>query len=321
MTKHLKQTLKASTLCLSVALLSSCQDSEWINSKSDNLAMSVVASISTISDVSQSRYAGEEPNSVEFAEGDCIGIFVDDLSPVKWTYLSSRWQPDDIVFWPDKTDEHVFCAFYPYADRGTKGSVDMPGLKQQDGTIGGISTCDFLVAKTTQSYGSDGVVEFKGKGKSFAHVSSLLKLTFIGDADLQASTLDKVIVSGKDIVAPSTYSFEDGKVMLAPDDSSDLLDVALSHEMNGADATFYFIVNAKSDSSFPVTLTLEYTTGGKSYVASLESFAGNVFEGGMQQSYTISVRDSYLIVSGSDIAPWEAGETLDNVIINGKEKE
>ena len=91
--------------------------------------------------------------------------------------------------------------------------------------------------------------------------------------------------------------------------------------MNGADATFYFILNAKSDESAPVTLTLEYTTGGKTYVASMTNFAGNVFAGGMQQSYTISVKDSYLIVSGGDISPWGSGETMDDIIINGQAKE
>ena len=197
----------------------------------------------------------------------------------------------------------------------------MPDLKNQDGTMASLSNCDFLKATTNQSYGTDGVVEFKGDGKNFVHVSSLLKLTIKGDEDLQSSTLDKVSVSGKDIVAPSFYSFEDGTVTLSSDDSSDLLEVALEHEMNGADATFYFILNAKSDATDPVTLTLEYTTGGKSYVASMNNFAGNTFAGGMQQSYTISVKDSYLIVSGGDISPWGDGETLDNIVINGQVKQ
>lgn len=321
MTKHLKQALKGSALFFSVALLSSCEDSEWTSSKGDDLTMSVVASISTLGDASQSRYAGSVPNSVDFTEGDCIGIFVDELDPVKWTYASSKWGADDIIFWPDKIGDHVFHAFYPYVDGATLDNVPMPGLKQQNGTVAGIGVCDFLVATTTQSYGSDGTVEFKGEGKSFVHVSSLLKVTFKGNGDLQTSTLDKISVSGKDIVAPSSYSFEDDGVILSSDDSSDLLDVALSYEMNGADATFYFILNEKTNSSFPVTLTLEYTTGGKNYVASLDNFAGNVFAGGMQQSYTISVRDRYLIVSGSEISPWGEGETLSNVIINGQEKE
>ena len=321
MTKHLKETLKGGMLCISMAFMASCQECEWTNSQSDDLAISVVASISPVNGISQSRYAGSEPNLVEFAEDDRIGIFVDGGAPVQWTYGASGWSAEGVVYWPDKTDEHLFQAFYPYAEGATVDNIPMPGLKNQDGTMASLSNCDFLKASTSQSYGTNGVVEFKGEGKTFVHVSSLLKLTFKGDEDLQSSTLDKISVSGKDIVAPSCYSFEDGTVTLSSDDSSDLLEVALEHEMNGADATFYFILNAKSDATDPVTLTLEYTTGGKSYVASMSNFAGNVFAGGMQQSYTISVKDSYLIISGGDISPWGDGETLNDIIINGQVKQ
>ena len=321
MTKHLRKSLKGGMLCISMALMASCQESEFTNPQSDDLAMSVVASISPVSNVAQSRYAGSEPNLVEFAENDQIGIFVDGGEPLQWTYGSSGWSADGIVYWPDKTDEHLFQAFYPYADGATVDNVPMPDLKNQDGTMASLSNCDFLKATTTQSYGTDGVVEFKGDGKNFVHVSSLLKLTIKGDEDLQSSTLDKVSVSGKDIVAPSVYSFAADEVTLSSDGSSDLLEVALNHEMNGTDATFYFILNEKSDVTTPVTLTLEYTSGGKSYVASMNNFAGNVFVGGMQQSYTISVKDSYLIVSGGDISPWGTGETMDDIIINGQAKE
>ena len=321
MTKHLRKSLKGCMLCVSIAMMASCQECELTNSQSDDLLMSVVASISPVSNVAQSRYAGSEPNLVEFAENDQIGIFVDGGEPLQWTYGSSGWSADGVVYWPDKTDEHLFQAFYPYADGATVDNVPMPDLKNQDGTMASLSDCDFLKATTSESYGTDGVVEFKGDGRNFVHVSSLLKLTIKGDEDLQSSTIDKVSVSGKDIVAPSVYSFEDDEVTLSSDESSDLLEVALNHEMNGADATFYFILNAKSDATTPVTLTLEYTTGGKSYVASMNNFAGNVFAGGVQQSYTISVKDSYLIVSGGDISPWGAGETLDNIIINAEEKQ
>ena len=321
MTKQLEKALKGGMLCVSIAMMASCQECELTKFQSDDLAMSVVASISPVSGASQSRYAGSEPNLVEFAEDDQIGIFVDGGEPVQWTYGSSGWSAGGVVYWPDKTDEHLFQAFYPYTEGATVDNVPMPDLKNQDGTMASLSNCDFLKATTNQSYGTDGVVEFKVDGKNFVHVSSLLKLTIKGDEDLQSSTLDKVSVSGKDIVAPSFYSFEDGTVTLSSDDSSDLLEVALEHEMNGADATFYFILNAKSDATDPVTLTLEYTTGGKSYVASMNNFAGNTFAGGMQQSYTISVKDSYLIVSGGDISPWGDGETLDDIIINGQAKQ
>ena len=321
MTKQLSQTLKGGMLCVSIALMASCHECELPSSKGDDLTMSVVASMSTLNEAAQSRYSGSDPNSMNFVVDDSIGIFVDDDEvPVKWTYISSGWAADGVVFWPDKTESHVFQAFYPYIADATMDNVPMPDLKEQDGTMAGLSKCDFLKAVTTQSYGTTGTVAFKGEGKSFVHVSSLLKLTLKGDEDLQSSTIDKISVSGENIVAPSSYSFENDEVTLSPDESSSLLDVGLAHEMKGADVSFYFILNAKSDASSLVTLTIEYTTNGKQYVASLDNFAGNVFAGGMQQSYSISVKDSYLIVSGSEISEWGKGETLSGIIINGQEK-
>ena len=73
MTKHLSQALKGSMLCVSIALMASCQECELTSSQSDDLAMSIVANISPVGSVVQSRYAGGEPNLVEFAEGDAIG--------------------------------------------------------------------------------------------------------------------------------------------------------------------------------------------------------------------------------------------------------
>ncbi|MBQ8887933.1 MAG: fimbrillin family protein [Bacteroidaceae bacterium] len=320
MTKHFKRPLQWGLLCMGITLMTGCQQSEVENSESNDLRMSLVARIGNLTEAPASRYAGDEPNHAEFAENDCIGVFMDEDEALKWTYGLSGWTAETLVYWPDKTEEHSFCAFYPYAEATSTEEVPMPDLKSQAGTMESLSACDFLVAATTQSYGTDGTVAFYGEGKSFSHVSSLLKLTIKGDGDLQTSTLDKISIAGTNIVAPSTYSFVDKAVTLSPDADSDLLETTPSHEMNGADATYYFIVNEKLDASATVTLTIEYTTAGKTYVASMENFAGNTFAGGMQQSYTITIKDSSLIISGSEIEPWGEGETLEDIIINGDEK-
>ena len=321
MTKQIKRTLKGIMLCLCMTMTVGCQQSEVENSGSNDLRMSLVARIGNLSEAPVSRYAGDEPNNAEFTENDCIGVFVDDEAALKWTYGLSGWTTETAVYWPDKTEDHTFCAFYPYAEAASTESVPMPGLKSQNGSMSSLSDCDFLVATTTQSYGADGTVAFYGEGKSFSHVSSLLKLTIKGDGDLQASTLNSISITGTNIVAPSTYSFDTKAVTLTPDAESDILSAGLSHEMSGTDATFYFIVNEKKDASSVVTLTIEYTTGGKVYEASLANFAGNTFAGGMQQSYTLTIKDSSLIISGAEIEPWGEGETLEEIVINGDQRE
>lgn len=301
-----------------MTFFSACQQEGNEISEASDLRMSIVASIKG-QNALDSRYVGTDPSSVVFEETDKIGVFVDNETAVEWTYGESGWHAAGNVFWPDKTEEHTFRAFYPYADATSIATVPMPSLLSQTGTIESISACDFMVASVTQSYGDDGVVNFQEEN-AFAHVSSLLQLTFKGDGDLSTSVLKKISVEGKDVVAPATYSFTTKEVTLTPDESSDLLEVALNHEMGGQDAVFYFILNEKLDTSSAVTLTVEYETDGTAYVAQMTNFASNVFTGGMRQRYILSIKDRSLIITGSSISAWDEGGSLEDIIVKGEEQ-
>ena len=322
--------------CIVMTMFTACQQSEQESMDCNDLPLSIVASIESPKNTWGSRYAGDDPSSVQFENPDSIGVFIDEASALKWVYgnfglklsryangvsslhgvVSRRmWRS----LWPDKTEEHTFCAYYPYSVATSTASVPMPSLLGQTGTITSISRCDFLVASVTQSYGTDGVVQFQGN-HAFTHVSTLLQLNLKGDGDLSASTIQRITITGAGIVAPSTFSFVDQSVTLAPNEQSDVLEAVVSHEMAGADHSFYFIVNEKTDGETPVTLTVEYTTGDKTYVATLDNFANNTFEGGMRQRYTLTIKDSALIISGSSISAWGEGEQMDDVVINGEEQ-
>lgn len=302
-----------------MAFFSACQQDENEIQKADDLRMSIVASINGQKNIPASRYVGDDPSNVDFEVSDAIGVFVDNAAAMKWTYISSGWSSENDVYWPDKTQNHTFCAFYPYVEATSIAKVPMPSLLGQSGTIASISKCDFLVASVTQSCGTDGIIAFREEN-AFSHVSSLVQLTFKGDGDLSSAVLTKISIEGKDIVASSTYSFSEELVSMNPDAASDVLDVALSHPMEGKDATFYFILNEKEDASEPVVLTVEYKTDDKTYVARMENFAGNVFVGGVKQSYTITIKERLLIIDGSSISSWGAGESLENIVINGEEQ-
>ena len=306
--------------CVVMTFFSACQQAENVNQQVGELPMSIVASISAQKNIPNSRYAGTDPNNVVFKESDRIGVFVDNGSVSEWVYSASEWNSTTTVYWPDKINPHTFCAFYPYdEDDVSITAVPMPSLLNQTGTIESISQCDFLVSSVTQSYGDDGVVKFQGDG-AFSHVSSLLQLTFKGVEDLSSSVLKKIKIEGENIVAPTTFSFNDKKVSVLSSDDSDVLEVSLSHEMDGENVTYYFILNEKLDASSVVTLTVEYTTGDKTYVAQKKGFAGNVFAGGVCQSYIMTIMDRLLVISGSSISEWGDGESLDDVVLDGKEK-
>ena len=226
-----------------------------------------------------------------------------------------------VVYWPSETRTHTFRAFYPYDEANDFTSVPMPKLLNQDGSIESISACDFLVANKTQSYGDDGIVEFTGAESSFKHVSTLLKLKFKEGADLEGAILNKVTIEGSYIVSPSYYSFEnDGTVTLQPDDASDVLTATdLAYGMSGEE-TLYFIVNEIQNATTPFKISVEYTVNEKSYMAQMSGFANNSFVGGMCQSYTITIQNNSLVISGAEISPWGVGESLDDIVINGEEK-
>lgn len=297
-----------------------CQQAEVENLKADDLRMSIVASINGQNENPDSRYAGEDPDNVEFTADDAIGLFVDNNPAVEWVYDGEDWSSgENVVYWPDKTKSHTFRAFYPYAETDSYASVPMPSLLNQTGTIESISACDFLVATKSQTYTDGGTVEFKGTESSFKHVSTLLQLTFVEGSELTGAVLNKIKIEGNNIVTSSSYSFDTKSVTLNSNTTSDVLMVeGLSHKMSDG-GNFYFIVNEKKDANSSVKLTVEYTANGKNYVAQKSGFANNLFAGGMCQKYTITVQNSSLIISGNVISSWGTGESLDNVEINGEE--
>ena len=305
--------------CLVMTFFVACQQTEVENLKAEDMRMSISASINGQSKSPKSRYAGTDPSHVEFQTGDAIGLFIDSKPAIEWTLASSGWNTSEIVYWPDRTKSHTFRAFYPFAETLSCGTVPMPSLLNQTGTIESISACDFLVATKEQSYQEGDMIEFKGEDASFKHVSTLLKITFKEGAELNGAILKKIAIEGTGIVAPSTYSFEDKIVTLTPDTNSDVLLVdGLSQDLSDG-FTYYFIVNEKQDASSLVKLAVEYEINGMAYVAQLSSFAGNVFDGGMCQSYIITIQNNVLVVSGADISSWGVGESMEDIVINGEE--
>ena len=60
--------------CCVMTFFSACQQAELENQKSDDWRMSIVASIGSPKDASNSRYAGDDPMQVEFETSDCYDI-------------------------------------------------------------------------------------------------------------------------------------------------------------------------------------------------------------------------------------------------------
>ena len=307
-------------ISLFLVVFSSCQKADdSITIENDKLPMSVIARIGDVEPAS-ARYAGTL-NNATFIEGDAIGIFMDGGNVIKWTLSSIKWEPATATYWPETDVSYTFKAFYPYEDEVTYSysNIPMPSLLEQNGTFDGIVSRDFLVASTTQNYGTSGTVVFQGEGKAFNHVSALVHLTILDSDDLADATLTGISIEGGNIVAPSSYSFETSSVTLSPNSNSDLLSTTLTQEMD-KDQDYYFVLNAKSTESNNVKLSIQYTTNGKDYIAESNSFSNNIFTSGKQHNFTVNIKDKQLSITEATINPWTDSEKTDNIIINNPQE-
>ena len=306
--------------------LAACQNETLeFTSQDSQLPMSVLARIGS-TPVIQARYAGDTPNEAAFATGDAIGIFMDNEDVVRWENKTMGWESDKPVYWPDTDQTHTFQAFYPYVEALTPASISMPSLKTQDGSMTSVAACDFLVATTTQTHGTNGTVIFQGEGKSFKHVSSLVSLFVKPKEDLAGSTLKEITLAGGNIVAPATYSFATGKVSLNPADTeSDTLTIRPNRAIgtNETDSIpYYFVLNEKKNSSeSPLTLILKYQKGTDNYTAKVENFAANTLAGGNQYLFSLTIKNNKVVISGNTISEWGVGNTLQDIVINSTKDE
>lgn len=306
-----------------MVMLAGCQQADEIANEGEKLPMYIKASIGKSE--SGSRYFVETPSSLSFYDGDEIGLSVNDGAFVQWTYSDGRWNVVPAVNWNDKSSEHTFAAFYPFATGASKGYVPMPDLSGQDGTMASVASRDFLVSTKTQTYGTNGIVSFTGDD-AFKHVSSLVSITLKGEGDLVGAKVSEISISGEHILTPSTYSFEvanDNAVTLNVAKQVDLLEVSPSYIMTSAEGiTYYFVLNSGTVDLADVMLTIQYEKGGKEYNAQLIGLGTNTvtkFESGKQYSYTLKVAGGVLVVAGNEIAPWGDGLTMDDIVINGSE--
>lgn len=299
-----------------MVLLAGCQQAEEVEIESEELPLSIEASIGNMQ---MSRYVSSDnpqtPNNLSFSAGDNIGLFMEGKDLVKWTKIQGGWSAETPLYWPEKSVDYDFYAYYPYDDAASIESVPMPSLVGQTGTIESLSDCDFLVASTKQSYGTNGVVSFTDNA-SFKHVSSLVAITIKGDCDLKASTIQKISFSASDIASGTTYSFSTGETSLVENGKSDTMESgALNYTMQNVDKTFYFILN-KGIALSTVTFSIEYSTDGVNYKAEKTNLGNVTLTSGSRYNFNLNIFDGVLTISGGEIQDWGEGTQMDDIEIN-----
>lgn len=314
----MKKIFIAAVCCM--AMLAGCQQAEEIVNSSEELIMSIEASIG---DAARSRYAGDTPNDVNFTNGDKIGLSVNGGTFYEWEYnQNNSWNrtDDKVVYWNDKTNNHTFKAFYPFGDITQEGAIEMPKLTGQDGTMTSVAARDFLIAQKDESYATEsGVVSL-----TFEHVSSLITIKLKGEGDLVGATINQITITGNNILASSTYKFgETAPVTVAGDQLNTMTLEPNCTITAGTNKLFYFIFNSGTANLSDVNLTIAYTSGGKDYTATLNGLGGDdsKFISGEQHIFSLKIADGVLSISGNEIEDWNGTEDVEDIVINGVESD
>lgn len=324
------KTRVITVLVLCLILLVGCQQSVDDLVVNENYPISIEASIG---DAGGSRYSGSTPNAATFADGDDIGLAykvgTETTNFVQWSFNGSAWtQNGSSMKWKNIGDDHTFYAFYPYNTSALLSEVPMPDLINQKGTMESVALCDFLVATKTMKYSNGGKVSFTGDD-AFDHVSSLVVLTLKNTGDLTSATINNISLEGADLVAESTYSFENRMVTWMKNDVSDDImnaDISVENSAMNGDKVFYFVVNSETVNLSAVTLSITYkSAGGEVYKASktdLSQTGGHTqFQKGHSYNYGITITtDQILTISGHTINTWKNGDSFDITIDNSQKQ-
>lgn len=301
--------------CLCVLLCPACRQSEYVSE--DSLPLSMKA---TVEGASQGRTATETTGKTSFIAEDEVGFFMpgQQTDAIKWSYTGSGWSSDSPLYWPNKTDDFEFCAFYPYVAQAERVRIPMPDLGKQTGELENLGKFDFLAARCVTNYGADsGIVSFKGEA-SFKHIYSLIMVTLKKDVADKTMTLKTMKFEGKNIIAPHFYCFDrEGEDHMQIADEvikKDVLELAKDVSVEEDGYTSTVLINP-SQLDTPLNFSVTYVRDGKPYRAVTDKM-GTLFESGKIYKYTIRIKKETLEIVGNEITDWVSGGSLEDIVVD-----
>jgi hypothetical protein len=320
-------------LASSVMLLASCGD---VTVPSENASENGL-SVSLLTEIEQTstRTAMDSNGVSTFQTNDKIGLIMNKTSFSCWTLNGSTWSSTTSVYWNDKSTQHTFEAFYPYAACSDREKVPVPVLTEQSGSLSDLASYDFLVASASLYYTTNnGIVAFTGDN-AFEHKLTLVKLNLKFSDDMKDAHLNSLTLSATGLATRMYYSFDEELLWEVDDDEEDVVSRAKDNDeeedaddnsdntltstpdvtVGNTTHSFYYVLNPVSEA---ITVTLNYTTNDKTYTASGTLTNGETSTGNQYET-SVTVNDNVLSVGTFTISKWGNGGSLGDVIVSGTE--
>lgn len=306
-------------------LLSSCTQAELQDTPMTDIPVELIVT-AAISPVSTRATV----STTSFQDGDKIGLFSVDGSSgvIDDTQINLQYEysantnrfTSGTPFYFRNTSEVSLYAYYPYQSGLTSSDylipIDTRAYNQGDdvtfpGTTWRMN--DYLYACAYYVSVTNPYVQF-----DFWHGMSLVHLTF--KADPSAGVPDLSLLTGYEITTGLIMdgTFDPTHNQISADNSApkESLNITIGEEVDLTGEQEYsqslILLPQNVSSGNKIEFTVYYA--GKQYVGYGSLPPGNSFHGGESSVYTITISDTELTVTGSEI-PWTTGSSANGVVI------
>lgn len=249
---------------------------------------------------------------VAFANNDKIGLFEtlhNGADAKEWTYTLSNtsWTSATDMYWKDKTSNHSFYAFYPYAASSDYTSIAMPALKSQAGDIASLSTCDFLYAEpvVNKTFTTAGVTAGK-VNLNFKHASALIVLNVKSTAVVADATFTEFTLTKEDIATGKTINLSNSTATIGtPAENVISVSPSPAKTLTTTATPYYVVVNDKTATG--IVFGIDFSKDSVNYAATgtLEvPDSKTEFSASTKYTYNITVDQNVVSVGDVVIEPW-----------------
>lgn len=298
-----KTTLRVCMAAVTLMSLAACNNDETFDPLADGpVAAQVTAGISR----TMTRVSTDDSGVASFSIGDRINVVaVGTQTHVYALQDNGTWQADGDPYYFQDREEVTFRAWYadPSVAVNDKKLIEI-NTHAQTYSETGWNYHDILVTpgvKTTVSHPS---VSFTGDC-AFRHIMSQLVFTFkagksIRDlSKLSGYTLDNIV----------TYAtFDTQKLELTAESDGYFIDITGIDDASGGEYTATpIILVPQTITSGKLTLLVTYNE--QNYTATLNVPEGGKLQPGYSYAYTVTIKNTGLVIDNAQIKDWESGPT------------
>ncbi len=300
------KTYKILSITAAALLFAACANDDELQGNNGPVAATITADIS--------NSANTRATAVEntWTASDAIGVYAtsngitkaDNKKYVTADATGNFAAADDAntIYFLD-TQDVTFSAYYPYSASLTDGKLSWTMAEVEANKPG---TADILYTSgATASYASPNV-KFDATGHPFKHCMSLIEFVVNCGSGVSATANTLQSVTLKNIYTKGTFNTTTGATVADGNRDNYTHNFGVSLSADAANRTFKVVMLPQSLQSNKMEIEVALKNGNveNTYKTTLTPSTDNQFKAGYKYTYTITVKNTSIIIENANIQAW-----------------